>query len=367
MWGTLLAILVGLGVAHGSPSQAAAGTQLRFAIVGLDHDHVWGLLHDIAAESGVQLVAIADPHPELVALAKTRVPSSVLFYDDFVKMLDEAKPDAVVVTTANDKHLAILRECAQRHIHYSVEKPMATTSADAHQMASLARAANIKLMVNYWNAWVAPSQSLVHRVWAGDLGQVQKVVVQQGHRGPIEIGVSKFFAAWLYDPVENGGGAVMDFASYGAEWAMWLKGRPQKVFAYNIKLKTSRDYLVDDDSTLLLEYADATAVIQASWNWPRNKGQVEVYGPKGSLLATKDELFSQPADAPDDPKMPYGAPLPLNPAPHETSNPIAYFADRIRNDKPIENPLSAEMNVGVIEILDAAKESMRTAKAVNMP
>jgi len=57
----------------------------------------------------------------------------------------------------NDKHLAILRECAQRHIHYSVEKPMATTSADAHQMASLARAANIKLMVNYWNAWVAPS------------------------------------------------------------------------------------------------------------------------------------------------------------------------------------------------------------------
>jgi len=88
-----------------------------------------GLLHDIAAESGVQLVAIADPHPELVALAKTRVPSSVLFYDDFVKMLDEAKPDAVVVTTANDKHLAILRECAQRHIHYSVEKPMATTSA----------------------------------------------------------------------------------------------------------------------------------------------------------------------------------------------------------------------------------------------
>jgi predicted dehydrogenase len=92
-----------------------------------------------------------------------------------------------------------------------------------------------------------------------------------------------------------------------------------------------------------------------------------VYGPKGSLLATKDELFSQPADAPDDPKMPYGAPLPLNPAPHETSNPIAYFADRIRNDKPIENPLSAEMNVGVIEILDAAKESMRTAKAVNMP
>jgi len=144
------------------------------------------------------------------------------------------------------------------------------------------------------------------------------------------------------------------------------QGRPQKVFAYNIKLKTSRDYLVDDDSTLLLEYADATAVIQASWNWPRNKGQVEVYGPKGSLLATKDELFSQPADAPDDPKMPYGT-LCRSIRPSRNVEPHCLFADRIRNDKPIENPLSAEMNVGVIEILDAAKESMRTAKAVNMP
>lgn len=367
MWGKLRALLVGLSIAHVSLSYATAGTQLRFAIVGLDHDHVWGLLHDIAVESSVRLVAIADQHPELVALAKSRVASSVHFYDDFVKMLDEAKPDAVIVTTENDRHLAILRECARRHVHYLVEKPMATSTADALEMAHLARLAKIKLMVNYWNAWVAPSQTLVNLLRTGELGQVQRINVQQGHQGPIEIGVSKFFAAWLYDPVKNGGGVVMDFASYGAEWAMWLKGRPKKVFAYSIKLKTSQDYSVEDDSTLLLEYSDATVVVQASWSWPRNKGQVEVYGPKGSLLATKEVLFWQPADAPDDPKLPYGTPLPLAPVPPEASGPIAYFADCIRNDKPIQNPVSAEMNVGVIEILDAARKSIRTSKAIEMP
>jgi predicted dehydrogenase len=348
-------------------AQSANRAKTRLAVVGLDHDHVWGMLHDLSGEADVELVAIADPHPELVARAKARVPASVAFYDDYVKMLDTAKPEAVIVTTANDQHLAILRECAKRHIHYSTEKPMATTGADAREMERLAKEAHIKLMVNYWNAWVAPSHDLFHRVQAGDLGPVQRINVQQGHQGPREIGVSKYFEAWLYDPVRNGGGAIVDFGSYGAEWALWLKGRPQSVYAYTLKLKSAQNNAVDDDATILLEYPEATAVIQASWDWPESKGQVEVYGPKGSLLATRDELFSKPAGTHADPKMPNGAPVELQPVPHETSNPIAYLVSCIRNDKPIEDPVSAHLNVGVVEILDAAKESVRTGRAVPMP
>ena len=60
-------------------------------------------------------------------------------------MLDEAKPEVVFVTTENDRHLAILRECARRHIHYSTEKPMATNAAEAREMERLAAKAGIKL------------------------------------------------------------------------------------------------------------------------------------------------------------------------------------------------------------------------------
>ena len=348
-------------------AQSTSGAKTRLAIVGLDHDHVWGLLPDILNESDAELVAIADPHSELVARAKARVPASVKFYDDYVKMLDEAKPDAVIVTTENDTHLAILRECAQRHIHYSTEKPMATTGADAREMLRLANEAHIKLMVNYWNAWVAPSHDLFHRVYAGDLGPINKIDVLQGHQGPREIGVSKYFGAWLYDPVKNGGGALMDFGCYGAEWAMWLKGRPQKVYAYTLMLKSAQHNAVDDDATILLEYPDGRAIIEASWDWPESKGQVAAYGPKGSLMANEHDLFSQPAGTKPNAAMPFGEPVQLQPVPHETSNPIAYFVDCIRNDKPIENPVAAEMNVAVVEILDAARESMRTGRAVAMP
>jgi len=336
----------------------------RLAVVGLDHDHVWGLLRDIQQEPDAELIAIADPHPELVERARKRVPPSVQFFSDYVKMLDEAKPEAVIVATENDKHLEILRECAKRHIHFSTEKPLASTAADAREMARLAQDAQIKLMVNYWNAWTPATHELFHRVYAGELGPVQKIVVEYGHQGPKEIGVSKYFADWLYDPVKNGGGALVDFGCYGAEWALWLKGRPTSVYAYTLKLKTEQHNPVDDDATILLEYPDATVMIQASWDWPYGKGEVAVYGPKRSLIETGDGRLFRPANSKADVAHPEGEPVSLKPVEHKTSNPIAYFLGCIRNNQEIENPVAAELNVGVNEILDAAKESIRTGRAL---
>src|SRR6266536_1607095 len=132
---TAIFLFAALLFATQSLAQAA---KTRVAIVGLDHDHVWGLLKDIANEPHAELVAIADPRPELVDKAKLQVPPSVRFYSDYVKMLDETKPEAVFVTTENDRHLAILRECAKRHIHFSTEKPMATSASDAREMERLA-------------------------------------------------------------------------------------------------------------------------------------------------------------------------------------------------------------------------------------
>ena len=345
-----------------SATPKAAETKTKLAIIGLDHDHVWGLLRDLAGEPNTELVAIADTHQPLVDQAKTKVPTTVKFYSDYVKMLDETKPDGVIVTTENDRHLEILRECAKRHIHYSTEKPMATSAADAREMERLANQAGIKVMVNYWNAWVAPTHELYHRVHDNQLGPVQRIIVQYGHQGPKEIGVSKYFADWLYDPVKNGGGAIMDFGCYGAEWAVWLKGRPARVSAVTQKLKVDQHNPVDDDATIVLDYPDGTAIIGASWDWPYNMGQVQVFGPKGSLLATaRDLFFRSPSESVAKVGL-EGERVALDPAPRETSNPISYFVDCIRNNKPIEDPLSMKLNVEVMEILDAARESAKTGK-----
>src|SRR6266481_3234555 len=357
-----LAVLQILGAKAAGAKPNPSEGKTRIAIVGLDHDHVWELLKYVQGEPDAELVAIAESQPALVDVAKSKVRESVKFYSGYIPMLDEAKPDAVIVATSNDRHLEILRECAKRHIHYSVEKPMATNAADAREMEKLAKQAGIKLMVNYWNAWVAPSHELFHRVQDGQVGEVQKIIVQYGHAGPKEIGVSEYFADWLYDPVKNGGGAIMDFGCYGAERALWLKGRPKGVQAIAQKLKVSQHNKVDDDATILLEYPDATVIVEASWDWPHSMGQVQVFGPKGSLLATRNTLFYRSAEDRGKSGL-EGEPVSLNALQGAMSNPVAYFVDCIRHDKPIEDPLSTRLNVQVLEILDAARESVRTGRA----
>jgi predicted dehydrogenase len=364
MFLTLFAFLLLLsGVSNIAKAQGGgAQAKTRIAVVGLDHDHVWSLLKDIANEPFAELVAIAETDPPLVSRAQKSVPPSVKFYADYVAMLDEARPEAVIVTTSNDRHLEILRQCAKRHIHYSAEKPMATNAADAREMERLATEAKIKLMVNYWNAWVAPTHDLFHRVRAGEVGPIRRIIVQYGHQGPKEIGVSQQFANWLYDPVKNGGGAIMDFGCYGAEWSVWLKGRPSRVYATTRKLKVEQNNKVDDDATIVLDYPDATAVIEASWDWPYSKDLVAVYGTKGSLLARHKTLQRRSAEAHGPDVPPDGESLTLEALPKEMSNPISYFVDCIRNNKPIEDPVSARLNVQVMEILDAARVSARTGK-----
>ena len=86
---SFLVLLFSLGVSMGF-AQAA---KTRFAVVGLDHDHVWGRMKTLLATPDTELVAIWDTHPELIEKAKTRVPSSVKYFSDYPEMLDQMKPE----------------------------------------------------------------------------------------------------------------------------------------------------------------------------------------------------------------------------------------------------------------------------------
>jgi predicted dehydrogenase len=139
-----------------------------------------------------------------------------------------------------------------------------------------------------------------------------------------------------------------------------------RVYATTRKLKADQHNKVDDEATILLDYPDATAVIEPSWDWSYSMDRTYVFGSKGSLLSTRSDLFERVASDQGTPATPDGARLVLGPVPHEMSNPIAYMIDCIRNNKPVEDPLSGKLNVQVMEILDAARESVRTGKAVDL-
>lgn len=339
-----------------------AGAQAqKIAVIGLVHSHVWGHLERMIRQSAPKLVAIAESNPELVAEARKLGAAEELFIADYRRMLDQVKPDIVWAFVENNRHLEIVQACAPRRIHVMFEKPLAASYADAVAIRRLAGQHRIQVMTNYQMAWWPANYAARREVSAGTLGKVWRLRGIVGHGGPGSSGArSKYFFEWLTDPVRNGGGALIDFGCYNALWSLWFLGRPEKVYAQVNHLRPDVFPKVEDNSTMVLSYKEGVGLFEGSWDLPRSFQDLEIFGSKASLTVTRDgaELRSG-REAP--------RAVALDPLPPERAEPVAHMVHAIRTGEPLAELVSLEMNVGVVEILEAAKESARTGRAVALP
>ncbi|HWW98958.1 MAG TPA: Gfo/Idh/MocA family oxidoreductase, partial [Edaphobacter sp.] len=193
---------------------ATAQTQppIRVAIVGLVHGHVQGFLHSLPAHPEIQLVGISDPDDALRQhyIDRTHLPAN-LFFPTEAAMLQSTHPQAILVYTSIANHRAAIEQAAPLHIAVMVEKPLATTVEDALAIQHLAEQYHIPILTNYETTWYNSNTAAANLLAEGKIGDLRKLVVHDGHRGPKEIGVSPEFFSWLTDPIQNGGGAIVDF------------------------------------------------------------------------------------------------------------------------------------------------------------
>ncbi|GAC1590723.1 MAG: Gfo/Idh/MocA family oxidoreductase [Hymenobacter sp.] len=333
-------------------------------IAGLTHTHVHGLLGR-AKRGDVVIVGIAEPNRALAQRYAQQygLPMS-LVYPTLAEMLAKAKPEAVTAFGSIYEHLAVVQACAPRGIHVMVEKPLAVSLDHARQMAALARQYRIHLLTNYETTWYGSNlraYQLVNEDKA--FGDIRKMVAHDGHQGPKEIGVNPEFLAWLTDPVQNGGGALIDFGCYGADLMTWLMrgARPLSVTASALHLKPDVYPRVEDDVTILLTYPKAQGIIQASWNWPYARKDLEVYGQTGAVFALdRNHLRVRSSEAQAAQELTVDAPK----APYD--DPFAYLAAVVRGTAPEDVLSSLPTNLVVVEILQAAKESAQAGKTVNL-
>lgn len=333
---------------------------LKVGVAGLNHDHAYGLMQQYK-KGAVLIIGIAEPNEQLVARYKQRyqLPDSI-FYKTVADMLQHIHPDAVLAYNAIADHMAVVEACAPKGISVMVEKPLTTTVQHAQQMAALAEKYHIQLLTNYETTWYSSNQQMYTMVKDDNaVGSVKKMIVHMGHQGPKEIGCSADFLKWLTDPVKNGGGAVMDFGCYGANLMTWLMdgNKPVSVTAITRHLKPAVYPNVDDDATILLEYANgATGIIEASWNWPFGIKDWEVFGEKSYL----HELNGNTLQKRDTVKY-YD--VPVKPAAY-TDN-LVYLADVLRGKiKPGNDLSSLPNNLIVVQILEAAKQSAKEGKKI---
>jgi predicted dehydrogenase len=331
--------------------------EYKIAVIGLVHSHVWGHLPAMVKGDSAKLVAIAEPNRELIAEAGKIAPS-VVIYADYKRMLDERKPDIVWSFVENNRHLEIVRECAPRKIHVMFEKPLASTGKEAEEIRTLARQNGIQVMSNYQMAWWPANYTAKAAVDAGKIGKPWRLHGIVGHGGPGSQGVrNKYFFDWLTDPVQNGAGALMDFGCYNALWSLWYLGRPEKVFAQVNHMRPETFPKVEDNADIVLSYPNGVGVFEASWDLPRSYQDLEVFGLEGGSLYMKNGSVEMK-------KGRNSENLTIEPLPADRAEPIAYMVSCLRNHKAIEGLTALDINVDVIKIIDAAKESVRTGKAV---
>jgi glucose-fructose oxidoreductase len=338
---------------------------LRVGIVGLVHGHVHGFLDQSRHSPEIEIVGIAEPDRQLLSQAATRYgfDQSALF-TDLEEMIAKAHPQAVLAYTNTYDHRRVVEIAARHGIHVMMEKPLAVSLDDALAIEKAAHVAKIHVLVNYETSWYASNHAAYDFVHEGAMGEIRKVVVHDGHSGPKEIGVEPEFLEWLTDPKLNGAGALFDFGCYGADLMTWLMDgqRPESVTAVTQQIKPQIYSRVDDEATIILTYPRAQAIVQASWNWPFDRKDMEVYGQTGYAITVKrdDVRVRGKGDEREEQVAAKPVPMPYN-------SELSYLRAVILGGAKEDNLSSLETNVTVTEILDAARRSAASGKTVRLP
>ncbi|MBM7069109.1 Gfo/Idh/MocA family protein [Actibacterium sp. 188UL27-1] len=138
-------------------------------------------------------------------------------FDDYALMVASDAVDAVYVATPNSLHCdhALLAINAGKAV--LVEKPFATTSAEASKIADVARTAGVFCMEALWTRFLPTMVDINQKVVNSDLGGILQLQISLGFPRLAEEG----------DPITDpalGGGALMDLGIYGVSMADYLLG-----------------------------------------------------------------------------------------------------------------------------------------------
>lgn len=307
---------------------------------------------------GVELTAVVNHRPEsMTAFAREfDIPRQFTRVED---LLRDGSVDALVVSTPNYLHAPQTIAALRAGVHGMVEKPMAMNAAEAGQMVEAAQKSAAQLMVGHCWRFDPEVRWLRAQVAAGRLGEMIRT---KGYGVHVRWGPSGWFAQKQF----AGGGALADMGIHALDTARYLLGDPKPLSVFARIGTYYGNYDVDDTGVILVNWENgAVSYIESGWWQPHADGpeaHTQLYGTRGfgQLFPTlvKDEGGRQS----DDPSFPHPR------ADHSPQSlyddQLAYFVDCIRKEQtPVPGGLEGWTNMRVV---DAAYESARTGKAVNI-
>jgi len=239
---------------------------------------------------GVRVTAIADPVEARrgKAQALLDLPDSACFADH--RALLDSQVDYVTLTVPQQFRRPIVEDCARAGVHVLSEKPIATVPADAHDMIRSMRSANLRygMVHNYlFYPEYALAKELIDSSAIGTLRHVTLNFLGM----PDHPGAAEYRPLWRKDPVEAGGGILMDMvhAMYLAEFFFDGPSRAASAIVDNLDHPGEA---VEDFA--LVDYVFDTGYATVNMWWGEGPGGLEIGGTRGRILAFYDDYTTGP-------------------------------------------------------------------------
>ena len=265
----------------------AVNKEIEVGIVGLGK---MGIAHMaiLNALEGARVSAVAEKQA-LVRHSVGSVMRRVRLYEDYERMLDGERLDAVWITAPTALHVKVAMECAGRGIPFFVEKPLGLTGRESAPLVAAARAGDTASMVGYCKHFVDTFMRAREIISGGSLGR------------PIYFSsfvyVSQLFSegsGWRYKKESSGGGVLNILATHLVDLLFWLFGEVEYVTS-GMKSHYSKE-VEDFAHSYLVFRSGLEGYVDASWsirNYRLPEIYIEVQCENGMLAVTEDYLKYQ--------------------------------------------------------------------------
>ena len=256
---------------------------LRVGIIGVGK---MGLSHlsIINTHPNVRVVGLCDASGYLLDVMNKYTGFDV--FADYRVLLDQVKPDAVIIATPSRTHVEIARLALERGIHVFVEKPFCLSIAEGRDLVALAASVKAVNQVGYHYRFVGAFQETKRLLERGVVGETHNFRVEA--YGPVVL--QRKGGTWRSNKSE-GGGCLYDYASHAVNLVNHLFGMPSGVGGSVIHGVFSK--AVDDEVYSTLYFPGGFSG-QLCINWSdethrKMSMRVEVWGKNGKINADRQE------------------------------------------------------------------------------
>jgi predicted dehydrogenase len=327
---------------------------LRIVQIGFGHI---GLRRNIVLRKNpnIEIVGVADVKPDRLNLAQEIHEDQITLGTDYIRLISQTRPDAVVISTPNYLHAPMTLKCLEMNLHVLCEKPLSLNADFAQKCVAYANRRRLTLKVGANHRFWRSVREMLEHIRQGTVGAVRKIDTHIGYRLP------DVRSDWYREQEHSGGGTLIDNCPHLLDVVnriLTLSGGDSVQSALG---STSSDVLgneVEDQASGLLETRQGRIVkLESTWGDGDYRMDIAVTGALGTIRLSGFGLLDVETQNVQC-KMDYNDAPPLESWELDVQDFVEAVVTRRR-------PLgSGEGGVKVMRILDAIYQSAGTGNKV---